>query len=352
MRTISTNWLPSVYVDLPPSAPKSTQSLLGQLVRAGKQDSQHAFFLPHLSASIRTESTNHEQGVSLQELYQASGFANVQRKSLAPVVAKLRAIKSETEQKIMKMAADIGAKALSKTMRLAEPGLSESVLAAHFEYLCRIDGAQRIAYVPVVASGGNGLVIHYTSNDHIIEPQEMILMDAGCEYNGYASDITRTFPASGTFTAPQRDLYSAVLKVQRDLIKLCTPSSRITIWDLHQKSYNMLRTELRQLGFDIPNDSTMSKLYPHMVSHMIGLDLHETHAKDDFLQAGHVLTVEPGVYIPPSSHFPSHFHNLAVRIEDMVLVGEEHPVVLSANAPKEIVDVEGACQGTLGLQPF
>ncbi|KAE9399144.1 peptidase M24 [Gymnopus androsaceus JB14] len=273
-------------------------------------------------------------------------------KPLAPEVRCLRAIKSDSEQKLMRAAADISGRAHAKTMRFTRPGLSEAALAAHFNYLCSLSGAQRLAYVPVVASGPNALIIHYTHNNQLVSEDELILMDAGCEYNGYASDITRTYPANGTFTAPQRDLYAAVLSAQKALVALCHEGSDLTFHDLHRKSCDLLRQELIQLGFQLQSGD-LERLYPHFISHPIGIDLHEDgYSRTGTLKEGMVVTVEPGIYVPPSPAFPKHYHNLGIRIEDEVLVGKEHPVVLSVNAPKEIADVEGACQGVLGLEPF
>ncbi|KAF9066863.1 peptidase M24 [Rhodocollybia butyracea] len=274
-------------------------------------------------------------------------------KPLSPEIGRLRAIKSPAEQKLMRAAADISGRAHAKTMRFTRPGLSEATLAAHFNYLCSLSGAQRLAYVPVVASGPNALTIHYTHNNQLVSQGELILIDAGCEYNGYASDITRTYPANGTFTAPQRELYAAVLSVQKALVSMCHEGSNMTMYDLHRKSCDLLRQELLQLGFQLQLGD-IERLYPHFISHPIGIDLHESDmfSRSGALKAGMVVTVEPGIYVPPSPAFPKQYHNLGIRIEDEVLVGEEYPVVLSVNAPKEIVDVEGACQGLLGLEPF
>ncbi|KDQ14198.1 hypothetical protein BOTBODRAFT_132675 [Botryobasidium botryosum FD-172 SS1] len=265
----------------------------------------------------------------------------------------VRTIKSEHEIKIMKKAGAISGTAHAKTMRFTQPGQSESSLAAHFEYLCALEGAQRPAYVPVVASGANALFIHYTSNEQIMCDGELILMDAGCEYNGYASDITRTWPVSGKFTGPQRDLYQAVLNAEKALILQCKESAGESLHTLHQASSKILLDELRQIGFDI-GPRELDRLYPHYLSHPIGIDLHES-GKDQRhwgLKSGTVITVEPGVYVPPDPAFPKHFHNIGIRIEDEVLVQQDHAVVLSANAPKEIVDVEATCQGLLGVGPY
>ncbi|KAJ7122944.1 peptidase M24 [Mycena epipterygia] len=295
-------------------------------------------------------------------------LSSSQRKPLAPKIAQLRAIKSEAEIRVMREAADISGRAHAKTMRFARPGLSEGALGAHFEYLCSLAGSQRPAYVPVVASGqvfysalfssksdaANALIIHYTSNDHLIGENEVLLIDAGCEYNGYASDITRSFPASGTFTPAQRDLYAAVLSAQKALVAFCTESSGLGIHQIHMQTCMLLRQELKQIGMNVQGSDLEQVLFPHYVAHPIGLDLHESSHFDRFgsLKAGMVITIEPGIYVPPSPSFPKHFHNIGIRIEDEVLVGKEHPVVLSVSAPKEIADVEGACQGLLGLEPF
>ncbi|EMD41148.1 hypothetical protein CERSUDRAFT_121692 [Gelatoporia subvermispora B] len=274
-------------------------------------------------------------------------------RSLAPEVARLRVIKSVHEQKVMRDAADISAEAHTRTMRFAQPDMSEHVIAAHFEYLCARAGAQRPAYVPVVASGANARIIHYTANNQVARDGELILIDAGCEYNGYASDITRTFPVSGTFTDPQKALYAAVLSAQKHLVKLCNEAAGLSLAQLHSASCDVLRKELVNAG--IPEAPLrISQLYPHYIGHHVGIDLHESNYTDrhEPLKTGMVVTVEPGVYVPPSPSYPSYFHDIGIRIEDEVLVGEKEPVVLSAHAPKELADVEGTCQGLLGIEPL
>ncbi|KDR74526.1 hypothetical protein GALMADRAFT_227592 [Galerina marginata CBS 339.88] len=338
-----------VYVDLPNPIPKAARKKPKSLLKylAGPSETEHDNLIESISGSMR--------------------------RPLSPQMGKLRSIKSKAEQSAMRAAADMSARAHAKTMRFAQPGLSEGALAAHFEYLCSLGGAQRLAYVPVVASGPNSLILHYTANNQLIAPDELILMDAGCEYNGYASDITRTFPASGTFSPPQRELYSAVLSAQKQIVTLCSAQHGLSLQELHRKSCVLLKDELNQIGFNLRNEGDLERvLYPHYLSHPIGigkaafirsikfpltppaLDLHESAHIDRSapLKEDMVITIEPGIYVPPTANFPKHFHNIGVRIEDEVLVGAEHPVVLSVSAPKEIVDIEGACQGLLGLEPY
>ncbi|KAJ3505687.1 hypothetical protein NLJ89_g7287 [Agrocybe chaxingu] len=311
-----------VYVDLPnPTFWSSRQKGKG--------------LLNYLTGSV--SSLNPMGGVDKEEVMKyLSGSA---QRPLAPQVGKLRVLKSKAEQEVMKAAADISAKAHTKTMLFTQPGKPESAVAGHFEYLCTLGGSQRPAYVPVVASGPNSLILHYTANDHVIRNDELVLIDAGCEYNGYASDITRTFPASGTFTSAQQEIYSAVLHTQKEMIKLCTETSGYSLQELHKQSCELLRAELNRIGFELKGE---------------GVDLHEStfFERAAPLRQGMVITIEPGIYVPPTANFPKHFHNIGVRIEDDVLVGEEHPTILSVAAPKEVVDVEGACQGLLGLEPY
>lgn len=321
-----------IYVDLPPSHSSSSS----------RRNPKSIF--KYLSSPARAEYDSILEAIS-----------STRQRPLAPELASLRAVKSEAEQKVMHAAATISGRAHAKTMRFTRPGMTESAVAAHFEYICALSGSQRPAYVPVVASGANALIIHYTANNHLIEDGEFVLVDAGCEYNGYASDITRTYPSSGTFSEPQKDLYTAVLTAQKQLITLCHEGSSMSLYDLHRESSNLLRRELNQIGFNLGVEGDLERvLYPHFLSHPIGIDLHESTNLDrsSALKAGNVITVEPGIYVPPTANFPKYYHNLGIRIEDEVLVGKQHPIVLSSSAPKEIADIEGACQGLLGFEPY
>ncbi|KAL4075579.1 peptidase M24, structural domain-containing protein [Scleroderma yunnanense] len=321
----------NIYIDLPNTPSKRSPRTVKSLLR-------------YLSPSVKPRSERESVEDSL---------SSSTRRPLAPLVAKLRSIKSEHEQEVMHAAADISGSALAKTMGFTQPCISESAIAAHFEYLCSLSGSQRLAYVPVVASGPNALIIHYTSNNQVVKEGEMILMDAGCEYNGYASDITRTYPVSGRFTPAQRDLYTAVLNAQKSLIGLCTESASLSLNELHHRSCELLRSELNQLDFRLHTGDLERVLYPHFLSHPIGIDLHESTNFDrgEQLKAGMVITVEPGLYVPATPQFPRCYHNMGIRIEDEVLVDQEHSVVLSFSAPKEIEDVERACVGQLDPQP-
>lgn len=169
-----------------------------------------------------------------------------------------------------------------QVMRLAQPGVPEHTLVSAFEYHCSLAGSLRPAYVPVCASGLNNMYLHYTSNNSLLpsaSDNALVLLDAGCEYASYAADITRTFPVNGTFTPAQKDLYTAVLNTVKSCVKLCTEKETANLYDLHEKSRNVLVQELKQLGGGFSSMDKEGKLfariYPHFIGHPLGLDLHD-----------------------------------------------------------------------------
>jgi intermediate cleaving peptidase 55 len=180
-----------------------------------------------------------------------------------------------------------------QVMRFAaqNPNANETALVAHFEYLTSLNGSPRAAYVPVCASGSSALTIHYTDNNLPIHSGDLILLDAGCEFAGYSSDITRTWPVSGRFSAPQLDIYSAVLLVEKECIKLCTLESNMSLDDLHNKSCELMRIELNNLGFNLNGGVMERTLYPHFLGHPLGIDLHDTGSfgRNEKLRAGMVI---------------------------------------------------------------
>ncbi|KAK4055681.1 aminopeptidase [Microbotryomycetes sp. JL201] len=269
-------------------------------------------------------------------------------KSASQEFEKLRLVKSAAEIKVLRKAADISADAHAKVMRFCEPtstsGKTEASLVAHFEYQTALANSARPAYVPVCASGSSSLTIHYISNQLQLQDGDLVVLDAGCEWGGYASDITRTFPVSGRFSSAQRDLYEALLRVHRECIKLCTENEGYSMEQLHRRSVDLMRAELTKLGFDMRGGELERILYPHFLTHPLGIDLHDTpgFSRSRPIQSGMVITIEPGIFVPPLSQFPKAFHGLSVRVEDEVLVQRDTSVVLSVDAPKEVADVE-AC---------
>ncbi|KAI0408335.1 peptidase M24, structural domain-containing protein [Xylaria palmicola] len=258
---------------------------------------------------------------------------------LRPHINSLRAIKSPAEIANMRHAGQESGRAITAAMRRSWS--SEKELAAFLEYSYQMSGLDGQAYIPVVAGGSRGLLIHYVLNNAPLKPDELVLVDAGGEYGTYITDITRTWPASGKFSPAQRDLYSAVLKAQRSSVSLCRASANLTLDQLHAVTERALRQELTQLGFDLSGNA-MNLLFPHHVGHYIGLDVHDVpgYPRNVALKEGHCITIEPGVYVPDDDRFPQHFRGLGVRIEDSIAVGEDNPLILTTEAVKEVDDIE------------
>jgi intermediate cleaving peptidase 55 len=221
-------------------------------------------------------------------------------RSLSLETEKMRVIKSENEIRVMRRAADISANAHAEVMKFtkADGKMSEHQLVAEFEHYCSMRGSARLAYMPVCAAGSNSTYLHYTANSALLQENDLVLFDAGCEFGGYASDITRTFPVSGKFTEPQRDLYTAVLRTLKDCVKMCSQRRSVNLYDLHEKSRTVLQEELRQLGMDFREKQDLfERAYAHFIGHPLGIDLHDapTFQRHTRLDEGNVVTIEPGL---------------------------------------------------------
>ncbi|KAK9318101.1 peptidase M24, structural domain-containing protein [Lipomyces starkeyi] len=261
---------------------------------------------------------------------------------LTRIVQSLRAVKSEAELKVMQKAGKISGRAITRAY--GRRFTKEADLNAYLDYAFRIGGCEKSAYVPVVAGGKNALGIHYTRNDDILNDGEMVLIDAGGQYGGYCADISRAWPVNGKFTEPQKDLYHAVLNVQKECIKLATTSNSLE--SIHRSSVDLFAVELRNIGFDTSLSEINSILYPHYVGHHLGLDVHDCpeQPRRQNLNSGNVITIEPGIYVPVDNpKFPKHFRGIGIRIEDNVYIHDDSPIVTSGEAAKEIKDVEDAC---------
>lgn len=172
----------------------------------------------------------------------------------------------------------------AQAMAYAKAGRSEGQVASVFEHTCIMQGATSSAFVPVCASGDAALTMHYTANNRLLRDGDLVLFDAGCEYGGYAADMTRTFPVSGTFTEPQRDLYAAVLTATKSVCDLCTEDEGLTLRGLHRKAVDVLRKEMEQLGIKLNVGDLERRNFPHFVGHYLGIDLHDTPSCDRSLK--------------------------------------------------------------------
>ncbi|CAG8460956.1 4941_t:CDS:2 [Paraglomus occultum] len=325
-----------IYIDLPPR----TNLLSAENVTKNFNRARGIAFLQSLSWFRKM--SDFLDRLALHRYFTGLNDQANEIKPLSRIVQNLRIIKSTSEIKLMRQAGEITGKAFIETMRYTKPGLLEHDLYAKIDFECRTRGAEYLAYVPVVAGGPNALTMHYVSNNMPLRNGDMVLMDAGGEYHGYACDITRTWPVNGKFTGPQRELYEVVLKVNRECIKLCTEKHGISLNGIHDLSLKLMNEELAQLGFRLSEGELDRTLYPHHVGHYLGLDVHDTPDLDRSrkLKKGMVVTIEPGLYVPFKNEYPEQYQGIGIRIEDNVLVGETEPIILSVTAPKEVVDIQ------------
>ncbi|KAF9876068.1 metallopeptidase family M24 [Colletotrichum karsti] len=282
-----------------------------------------------------------EQGGRLWQLMKSgedSWFPSV-RLPLYPVMNSLRCFKSPAEIANMRRAGQISGRVITDAMR--RQWTREKDLHAFLDYRFTADGLDGPAYVPVVAGGQNGLCIHYVVNNNVMRDGEMVLVDAGGEYGTYITDISRTWPVNGKFTPAQRDLYEAVLTVQRASVALCREDANLSLDEIHDHTARGLLEQLKSLGFDMTSRD-LDVLFPHHVGHYVGLDVHDVpgYGRRTPLKSGHCVTIEPGVYVPDTDRWPEHFRGMAVRIEDSICVDAESPYVLTTEAVKEIADIE------------
>lgn len=268
---------------------------------------------------------------------------------LAPLLHEQRLIKSEAELALLRHAGKVSAKAHVRAMRTARPGLNEYHLQAELEHEFRWQGAQGPAYDSIVGGGANACVLHYIENRDPLEAGELVLIDAGAEFDLYAGDITRTFPVSGCFSSPQRQLYDIVLAAQERAIEAVTPGA--TLAAIHQGVVRDLSRGLLELGLldgdleTVISEERYKRFYLHSTSHWLGLDVHDvgSYRRDGEprpLVPGMVLTVEPGLYIPDEEDIPAPFRGIGIRIEDDVAVTAKGHEVLTAGVPKRVAEIE------------
>jgi Xaa-Pro aminopeptidase len=269
---------------------------------------------------------------------------------LAFLLHDLRLIKSAQELRIMGKAGDISARAHIRAMQASRPGRWEYHLESELFREFAEHGARFPAYNPIVGSGDNACILHYVENNAQLKDGDLVLIDAGCEYQGYAADITRTFPVNGRFSPEQRAIYDLVLKAQIAAIKKVKPGGT---WNQpHDATVRVITRGLIELGLLKGNERDLIKagayrdFYMHRAGHWIGLDVHDVgdyqvDGKWRQLEPGMVLTIEPGIYIAPNNtKVPKKWRGIGVRIEDDVAVTKDGYQVLTAGVPKRAEDIE------------
>jgi len=266
---------------------------------------------------------------------------------------ELRLFKSPAELRAMRRAARISSQAHRRLMRICRPGMKEYQLQAEFEHECVQQGARYQAYPAIVGGGANGCILHYIDNTQALADGDLVLVDAGCEYEHYASDITRTFPVNGRFSNAQRQLYEVVLQAQLGAIKTIRPG---THWNApHEAAVKIITKGLVKLGLlkgspaRLIKSEAYKKYYMHRTGHWLGMDVHDVgdykvDSEWRMLEPGMVMTVEPGLYIPPDTRgVAKKWRGIGIRIEDDVLVTKDGHEILSS-APKTIDDIEALMQ--------
>ena len=266
------------------------------------------------------------------------------------IIHEMRVLKSPEELEIMQTAADIAAEAHVEAMKAARPGMQEYQIEALIEQVFRRRGAAGPAYTSIVGGGPNATVLHYINNDAELRDGDLLLVDAGAEYKGYASDITRTFPINGRYTKAQREIYDLVLKAQMACVEMVRPG--VTHEQLKQHSIEVLTEGMVELGLlkgdpeELIKDKKHEQFYMHGLGHMIGIDVHDVgryyFGQDSRpLEAGVVMTVEPGLYISPNTKdVPEQYLGIGVRIEDDVLCTNNGPRILTNKVPKQPEEIE------------
>jgi len=271
------------------------------------------------------------------------------------ILGEMRLFKTKAEIDRLQAAGQISADAHVNAMRIAKPGMFEYEIEAVLYHGFRAHGADRLAYSSIVASGPNACVLHYNSNNRRMSDRDLLLIDAGGEYDFYAADITRTFPVGGRFSPEQREVYSAVLKAQKECIRIARPGK--TLEDIHKLAVEVLTEELKKLKvLKGSTDSLIKKrayfpYYPHRTGHWLGMDVHDSgkyydgvydHARK--LEPGMVFTIEPGLYFgAESSTSPTKYKGIGVRIEDDILITSQGCKILTSGVPKEVDEVESIC---------
>ena len=276
---------------------------------------------------------------------------------LLGMLDEMRLVKDDHEVALMARAGAISGAAHARAMRATRPGVVEYEIEAELLHEFRRNGAQFPAYPSIVASGPNACVLHYSANNRRVEDGELVLIDAGCELDGYSADITRTYPANGRFSAAQRTLYELVLSAQTAALAAVVPGRPYSA--IHDAAVRVLTEGMLDVGLldkrkvgtldDAIASRAYSQFYMHGTGHWLGMDVHDVGAYRDVnaaerpsrpLQPGMALTVEPGIYVRPGEGVPQEFWNIGIRIEDDVVVTPAGARILTGDAPKTVAEIE------------
>lgn len=323
-------------------------SMLSKMISHLLKDCSKLYYQLHLN-----EDADHIVLKTLEEVRAAKGRTGLGILPLydsTEVTGDIRSIKDEKEIEFMRKSGHIAAEAHKEAMRYTDPSKNERQVQGVLSYMFHREGANDYAYHPIVAAGNNATVLHYRDNESPCIDGDLMLIDAGCEYEFYASDITRTYPINGKFTKAQLDIYNAVLKAQQEVISLVKPGAKFI--DLQNKAIESISNSLHELDLleesveEIIEQKLYRKYYPHNIGHWLGLDVHDrgryfVESESRELKAGMILTIEPGIYVPMGDNdSPKEYRGIGIRIEDDILVTESGFENLTEGVPKDPSEIE------------
>jgi Xaa-Pro aminopeptidase len=256
-------------------------------------------------------------------------FPYVSIKDVSAKIVELRTIKDEEEINNIKKAIEITREGILNIIKNSKPGMYEYELEAYFDFSLRKNGIKDFAFKPIVASGPNSTILHYSANERKTQEGDLVLLDLGAQYNYYSGDISRTFPITRQFSPRQAEIYQIVLNTQKEVQSQAKPG--LTLFELNEIAKKSLAESCKKIGL-INSDEELSKYYFHSVSHFLGLDTHDVGDKNIPLKPGMVITNEPGLYIEEEG--------IGVRIEDDLLITKNGCENLAREIPKEIEEIE------------
>ena len=252
------------------------------------------------------------------------------------LTGRLREIKTPEEMDLIRKAVEISCRGQNEVMKAVHPGMSELEVQGLHEFVHKKYGAEAVGYGSIVGAGANGCVLHYMENTKTKIGTELLLMDVGAEYHGYTADVTRTIPANGKFTPEQKIIYNLVYDAQEAAFKVLKDGAKWS--DASKAARDVIAEGLLKLGI-IKEKSEAGTYYPHGLGHHIGLDVHDR-SSSQTLKKNMVITIEPGIYIPPNSKCDKKWWSIAVRIEDDALITQDGYELLSVVAPRKVEDIE------------
>ena len=278
-------------------------------------------------------------------------------KDIRGLVHEMRLFKSDAELNIMLTACEISAQGHIRAMQFAKPGATEYQLEAELHHHYAMNGARHPAYGTIVGSGDNANILHYTQNDAELKDGDLVLIDSGCELEGYAADITRTFPINGKFSEPQAALYNIVLAAQEAAFSQVKPGGSLS--KANELASTVLTQGLIDLGIltgeldELMANQACKAFYMHGLGHWLGLDVHDVgeyklDEKERVFEPGMVLTIEPGLYISEDAKAPEQYKGIGIRIEDNLLVTQDGHENLTISVPKTVSDIEAVMQANKG----